>query len=72
MISAISLLGKAAEFLAHQLGAKELARSQDKRGQACQMITRLYYLLVDLKSLTDCLHEAAKSAIESNDPTMLA
>ncbi|MGP8199262.1 MAG: hypothetical protein ACLQU4_07155 [Limisphaerales bacterium] len=45
MISAISLLGKVADFVAHQLGAKRLARDADKRGQACQLITRIYYTI---------------------------
>lgn len=72
MISAISLLGKVAEFLAHQLGAKELARGSDKRGQACQMITRLYYLLVDLRSVTDYMIEGADLSIEHSSPSILA
>jgi hypothetical protein len=68
MIGASGLLGKIAEFLAQDLSKRKFARDSDKRGQACEAMTRLYYLLVDLQAITDYVRKGARSAISLNEP----
>ena len=68
MISIIGLLGKLSEFLANELSKRKLARDADKKGQACEAFTRLYFLLADLQSITDFLEEGAKLATEQSHP----
>jgi hypothetical protein len=72
MFSALSILGKIAEFLANELQSITIARATDKRGQACAALTRLYYLLVELESLTDEMQSVAEHAVASNVPELLA
>jgi hypothetical protein len=72
VLSAISLLGRIAELIAKYLQSKRLARDADKRGQACNSIVRLYYLLVDLKSLAAYIAEAATVAVREGNPSLLA
>ena len=52
MLSAISLLGQIAMLLAKRLKSVDFNGALDGRGAACGSLTRLYYLLVELKSLT--------------------
>jgi len=72
MLSAISLLGQIAMLLAKRLKSVDLSGASDGRGPACASFTRLYYLLVELKSLTAYVSERAKFAIEHNNPVLFA
>jgi hypothetical protein len=72
LLGAMSLLGRIAELIAKYLQSKHLARDADKRGQACNSIVRLYYLLVDLKSLAEYVAESAKMAVRDGKPSLLA
>jgi len=72
MLSAISLLGQIAMLLAKRLKSVDFDGALDGRGAACVSLTRLYYLLVELKSLTAYISERAKFAIEHNNPVLFA
>jgi hypothetical protein len=73
MLSAISLLGQIATLLAKRLKSVNFNEAPDGRGGgACGSLTRLYYLLVDLKSLTGYISERAKFAVEHNNPLLFA
>jgi hypothetical protein len=72
MIGATGLLGKIAEFLAQDLSKRKLARDSDKRGQACEAFTRLYYLLVDIEAITDYIRSGARDAAAQNRPDTIA
>lgn len=72
MIGASGLLGKIAEFLADDLSKRKFARDADKRGQACEAFTRLYYLLVDLQAITDYVREGARVALDEKHPEHVA
>ncbi len=72
MLSAISLLGQIAMLLAKRLKSVDFNGALDGRGAACGSLTRLYYLLVELKSLTAYISERAKFAIEHNNPVLFA
>lgn len=72
MLSAAGLLGKIAAFLAQDFAKRKLARDSDKRGQACEAFTRLYYLLVDLEAITDYVREGAHTAVKESHPDHIA
>jgi hypothetical protein len=72
MLSLLSLIGKFVEFVAKGLQSANLSRASDKRGQACQTITRLYYLLIELKSLASYMGRQADHAIRQDDASLLA
>jgi len=73
MLSAISLLGQIAMLLAQRLKLVNFNEMADGRGGAVgASLTRLYYLLVDLKSLTAYISERAKFAVEQNNPLLFA
>src|SRR5438046_346911 len=72
MISVLALLGKIAEFIAKGLQEASLTRASDKRGQACAAISRLYYLLVELRELTRHMADVAQFAVDSGNPEIVA
>jgi hypothetical protein len=72
MIGATGLLGKIAEFLAQELSKRKFTRDTDKRAQACEAFTRLYFLLVDLQAITDYIREGAWDAVKRNHPDSFA
>jgi hypothetical protein len=61
-----------AEFIAEGLREASLTRAGDKRGQACAAISRLYYLLVELRELTRHMADAAQLAVDSGNPEIIA
>src|SRR5438477_9498678 len=72
MISVLALLGKFAEFIAKGLQEASLTRASDKRGQACAVISRLYYLLVELRELTRHMGDVAQAAVDSGKSEVIA
>jgi hypothetical protein len=72
MITGIGFLGKVVEFLAGDLAKRKFSRDSDKKGQACEAFTRLYYLLVDLEAVTNYLREGAHAVVRDNHPEHIA